>query len=255
MRKHKPLLDKLTALNRGIAILIDPEKAMNEVQFARQLDAICAISPEFIFIGGSTVNADQMSQTIELIKATTSIPLIIFPGGTSQLNTSADGLLFLSLISGRNPTYLIGQQVEAAELLFQSNMEIISTGYILVDGGFQSAVERVSGTAAIAQNDVALISSTAKAGILLGMDCLYVDAGSGAHTPVSEEIIHELSSLGRPLIIGGGLRTIASIQKAHEAGANLVVIGNKLEEDSLLIEELIQYRLHGVQVGSQPDTH
>jgi len=251
MREQKPLLAKLSKLSRGIAILIDPEKAMNDVQFARQLLAICEISPEFIFIGGSTVNAEQMGQAIELIKATTSIPLIIFPGGTSQLNTSADGLLFLSLISGRNPTYLIGQQVEAAELLFQSNMEIISTGYILVGGGFQSAVERVSGTAPITQNDVALISSTAKAGILLGMDCLYVDAGSGAYTPVSEEIIQELSALGRPLIIGGGLRTIASIQKAHDAGATLVVIGNKLEEDSLLIEELIQYRSHGVQVGSQ----
>jgi putative glycerol-1-phosphate prenyltransferase len=242
MRNQKPLLAKLSKLNRGIAILIDPEKAMNEAQFARQLHAICAISPEFIFIGGSTVNAVQMSSAIELIKATTSIPLIIFPGGTSQLDTRADGLLFLSLISGRNPRYLIGQQVEAAALLFQSNMEILSTGYILVDGGIQSAVERVSGTAPIPQNDVTHIASTAKAGILLGMDCLYVDAGSGARTPVSEEIIRELSALGNPLIIGGGLRTIASIQKAHDAGANLVVIGNKLEEDSTLLEELIRYR-------------
>lgn len=242
MRKQKPLLAKLSTLNRGLAILIDPEKAMNEAQFARQLHAICAISPEFIFIGGSTVKAEQMSRAIELIKATTSIPLIIFPGGTSQLDTRADGFLFLSLISGRNPNYLIGQQVEAAELLFQSNMEIISTGYMLVDGGIQSAVERVSGTAPIPQNDVKHIASTAKAGILLGMDCLYVDAGSGARTPVSEEIIRELSALGNPLIIGGGLRTIASIQKAHEAGANLVVIGNKLEEDASLLEELIQYR-------------
>ena len=143
MRKKKPLLAKLSTLNRGLAILIDPEKAMNKVQFTRQLDAICAISPEFIFIGGSTVNAEQMSQTIDLIKATTSIPLIIFPGGTSQLNTSADGLLFLSLISGRNPTYLIGQQVEAAEQLFESNMEIISTGYILVDELGQKSKKRV----------------------------------------------------------------------------------------------------------------
>ena len=111
-----------------------------------------------------------------------------------------------------------------------------------MDGGIQSAVERVSGTAPIPQNDVTHIASTAKAGILLGMDCLYVDAGSGAHTPVSEEIIRELSALGNPLIIGGGLRTIASIQKAHDAGANLVVIGNKLEEDSTLLEELIRYR-------------
>ena len=242
MRNQKPLLAKLSKLNRGIAILVDPEKAMNEAQFTRQLQAICAISPEFIFIGGSTVNAEQMSSAIELIKAATSIPLIIFPGGTEQLDTRADGLLFLSLISGRNPRYLIGQQVEAAALLFQSNMEILSTGYILVDGGIQSAVERVSGTAPIPQNDVTHIASTAKAGILLGMDCLYVDAGSGAHTPVSEEIIRELSALGNPLIIGGGLRTIASIQKAHDAGANLVVIGNKLEEDSTLLEELIRYR-------------
>ena len=242
MRNQKPLLAKLSKLNRGIAILVDPEKAMNEAQFTRQLQAICAISPEFIFIGGSTVNAEQMSSAIELIKAATSIPLIIFPGGTSQLDMRADGLLFLSLISGRNPRYLIGQQVEAAALLFQSNIEIISTGYILVDGGIQSAVERVSGTTPIPQNDVTHIASTAKAGILLGMDCLYVDAGSGAHTPVSKEIIRELSALGNPLIIGGGLRTIASIQNAHDAGANLVVIGNKLEEDSTLLEELIRYR-------------
>jgi phosphoglycerol geranylgeranyltransferase len=242
MRNQKPLLAKLSKLNRGIAILVDPEKAVNEAQFTRQLQAICAISPEFIFIGGSTVNSEQMSSAIELIKATTSIPLIIFPGGTEQLDTRADGLLFLSLISGRNPRYLIGQQVEAAALLFQSNMEILSTGYILVDGGIQSAVERVSGTTPIPQNDVTHIASTAKAGILLGMDCLYVDAGSGARTPVSEEIIRELSALGNPLIIGGGLRTIASIQTAHEAGANLVVIGNKLEEDSTLLEELIRYR-------------
>jgi putative glycerol-1-phosphate prenyltransferase len=242
MRNQKPLLAKLSKLNRGIAILVDPEKAVNEAQFTRQLQAICAISPEFIFIGGSTVNSEQMSSAIELIKATTSIPLIIFPGGTEQLDTRADGLLFLSLISGRNPRYLIGQQVEAADLLFQSNIEILSTGYILVDGGIQSAVERVSGTAPIPQNDVTHIASTAKAGILLGMDCLYVDAGSGARTPVSEEIIRELSALGNPLIIGGGLRTIASIQTAHEAGANLVVIGNKLEEDSTLLEELIRYR-------------
>ena len=250
MRNQKPLLAKLSKLNRGIAILVDPEKAMNEAQFTRQLQAICAISPEFIFVGGSTVNAEQMSSAIELIKAATSIPLIIFPGGTEQLDTRADGLLFLSLISGRNPRYLIGQQVEAAALLFQSNIEIISTGYILVDGGIQSAVERVSGTAPIPQNDVTHIASTAKAGILLGMDCLYVDAGSGAHTPVSEEIIRELSALGNPLIIGGGLRTIASIQKAHDAGANLVVIGNKLEEDSLLIEELMRYRSRAIEVGS-----
>lgn len=242
MRNQKPLLAKLSKLNRGIAILVDPEKAVNEAQFTRQLQAIYAISPEFIFIGGSTVNSEQMSSAIELIKATTSIPLIIFPGGTEQLDTRADGLLFLSLISGRNPRYLIGQQVEAAALLFQSNMEILSTGYILVDGGIQSAVERVSGTAPIPQNDVTHIASTAKAGILLGMDCLYVDAGSGARTPVSEEIIRELSALGNPLIIGGGLRTIVSIQKAHDAGANLVVIGNKLEEDSTLLEELIRYR-------------
>ena len=242
MHNQKPLLAKLSKLKRGIAILVDPEKAVNEAQFTRQLQAICAISPEFIFIGGSTVNSEQMSSAIELIKATTSIPLIIFPGGTEQLDTRADGLLFLSLISGRNPRYLIGQQVEAAPLLFQSNMEILSTGYILVDGGIQSAVERVSGTAPIPQNDVTHIASTAKAGILLGMDCLYVDAGSGARSPVSEEIIRELSALGNPLIIGGGLRTIASIQTAHEAGANLVVIGNKLEEDSTLLEELIRYR-------------
>ncbi|MFM7596496.1 MAG: geranylgeranylglyceryl/heptaprenylglyceryl phosphate synthase [Flavobacteriales bacterium] len=242
MLEQKPILTKLSRLNRGIALLIDPEKAMNEVLFARQLQAICAIGPDFIFMGGSTVNAEQMSRAIELTKASTSIPLIIFPGSTSQINTEADGLLFLSLISGRNPAFLIGQQVEAATLLFESNMEIISTGYMLVDGGINSAVARVSGTSPIAQENLNLITSTAKAGILLGMDCLYVDAGSGAKTTVSEEIIQHLSVLGRPLIIGGGIRNIHAVEKAHKAGANLVVIGNKLEEDTELVAALMRYK-------------
>lgn len=241
MHKQSNLLAKLANTHKGIAILIDPEKAGNQEQFNQQLAAIKLIAPAFIFVGGSTVSTTEMNSVIERVKASTDIPLIIFPGGLSQINTEADGILFLSLISGRNPRYLIGAHVEAAAQLFDAPVEVISTGYILVDGGITSSVARVSETAPIPQHEVKLISSTAKAGILLGMHCLYVDAGSGAITPVSTEIINALSGLGCPLIIGGGLRTITSIKKAHEAGATLVVIGNKLEEDPSFMKELAHY--------------
>lgn len=241
MHKQSKLLAKLANTHKGIAVLIDPEKAGNQEQFNQQLAAIKLIAPAFIFVGGSTVSTTEMNSVIERVKASTDIPLIIFPGGLSQINTEADGILFLSLISGRNPRYLIGAHVEAAAQLFDAPVEVISTGYILVDGGITSSVARVSETAPIPQHEVKLISSTAKAGILLGMHCLYVDAGSGAITPVSTEIINALSGLGCPLIIGGGLRTITSIKKAHEAGATLVVIGNKLEEDPSFMKELAHY--------------
>lgn len=241
MHKQSKLLAKLANTHKGIAVLIDPEKAGNQEQFDQQLAAIKLIAPAFIFVGGSTVSTTEMNSVIERVKASTDIPLIIFPGGLSQINTEADGILFLSLISGRNPRYLIGAHVEAAAQLFDAPVEVISTGYILVDGGITSSVARVSETAPIPQHEVKLISSTAKAGILLGMHCLYVDAGSGAITPVSTEIINALSGLGCPLIIGGGLRTITSIKKAHEAGATLVVIGNKLEEDPSFMKELAHY--------------
>ncbi len=241
MHKQSNLLAKLANTRKGIAVLIDPEKAGNQEQFDQQLAAIKLIAPAFIFVGGSTVSTTEMNSVIERVKASTDIPLIIFPGGLSQINTEADGILFLSLISGRNPRYLIGAHVEAAAQLFDAQVEVISTGYILVDGGITSSVARVSETAPIPQHEVKLISSTAKAGILLGMHCMYVDAGSGAITPVSTEIINALSGLGCPLIIGGGLRTITSIKKAHEAGATLVVIGNKLEEDPSFMKELAHY--------------
>ncbi|MCF8269681.1 MAG: geranylgeranylglyceryl phosphate synthase family protein [Crocinitomicaceae bacterium] len=243
MHKQSTLLNKLANTRKGIAILIDPEKASDQQQFDQQLAAIKLIAPAFIFIGGSTVSATEMNSVVERLKASTGIPLIIFPGGISQINTEADGILFLSLISGRNPRYLIDAHVEAASQLFDAPVEVISTGYILVEGGITSAVARVSETDPIPQDEVSLIASTAKAGILLGMHCLYVDAGSGASTPVSTAIINALSGLGCPLIIGGGLRTIASIKKAHEAGASLVVIGNKLEEDPSFMKELAQYNI------------
>ncbi len=241
MPKNPSLLSRLSNTPKGIAILIDPEKAKNKDQFNQQLAAIEEIKPAFIFIGGSTVSKAEMNSAIERIKDRTQVPLILFPGGIAQINTAVDGILFLSLISGRNPTYLIGAHVEVAEQLYDAQIEVVSTGYILVEGAVNSAVSRVSKTDPIPQHELAVISATAKAGILLGMHCLYVDAGSGAKTPVSTEIIQELSGFGCPLIIGGGLTTIAAIKNAHEAGANLVVIGNKLEEDPSFAKELAHY--------------
>ncbi|MEM7084879.1 MAG: geranylgeranylglyceryl/heptaprenylglyceryl phosphate synthase [Bacteroidota bacterium] len=211
-----------------LAVLIDPDKfeLTHTASFLRNLPS----DTSHIFVGGSTVSAGETESLVRDIKLYTSRPVLIFPGDFSQITDVADGLLFLSLLSGRNPEYLIGQQVRAISRLRSTQLEVIATGYLLIDGGRESAVARVTGTSPMPQEAVQHIVDTAKAGILMGAKLIYLEAGSGAIIPVSATIISEVKKeIDVPLIVGGGIRSEAQKQVAYEAGADMVVMGTIYE--------------------------
>ncbi len=211
-----------------LAILIDPEKFELEdaASFLRNLPA----ATTHVFVGGSTVLEGTTEALIKELKLYTAKPILLFPGDVSQITEAADGLLFLSLLSGRNPEYLIEQQIKAVSKLQGSRLEIISTGYILIDGEKESAVAQVTQTNPISQNDIQLIVDTAKAGELMGAKLMYLEAGSGAKKPVSAEIISAVKKeLNIPLIVGGGIKTIEQINNAYQAGATMIVMGTAFE--------------------------
>ena len=192
-----------------------------------------------IFVGGSMVEERATETLILQIKKHTKLPVLLFPGDVKQISDKADGLLFLSLISGRNPEYLIGKQVEAVSKLRDTKLEVIPTGYILIENGKSTSVEKVSQSEPIPRNEIQKIADTAKAGELLGMKLIYLEAGSGAVHPVPSEIISFVKQdLNIPLIIGGGIRTTQQLKNAYDAGADLVVIGTAFEEDEGFFEEL-----------------
>lgn len=211
-----------------LAVLIDPDKFDDDkaAVFLRKLPR----QVTHLFVGGSTVEAFKTEATVKAIKAETTLPVVLFPGHYTQITEAADALLFLSLLSGRNPEYLIGQQVKSVEVLRHSDLEIIPTGYILIDGGRESAVQRVSGTEPLPQEDIGKIVNTALAGQFSGKKLIYLEAGSGACTPVSEEIISAVrAAVNIPVIVGGGLRTSEALQNVFTAGASMAVVGTAFE--------------------------
>jgi putative glycerol-1-phosphate prenyltransferase len=217
---------------KQLAILIDPDKSNNEKQLINLINKINILNPNFIFVGGSTVDVKDFKNCIHTIKINTQIPVIIFPGSHLQVDEQADGILFLSLISGRNPDFLIGHQIQAAPVIKQSNICVIPTAYMLIDGGKMSSVAYVSQTTPIPADQNIIAKNTAVAGELMGMQCVFMDAGSGAKNPVSSTMIKTVSeNINVPLIIGGGIKTIKDVKKAYQSGADVVVIGNKIEED------------------------
>lgn len=224
------LPEQLTQPNK-IAVLIDPEKCQSEKQIKNLAEKIHFSEVDFIFVGGSTVSEKEFDQTITLLKELVEIPLIIFPGSSSQVSDHADGILLLNLISGRNPDYLIGHHVQAASKIAESDLEVISTSYLLIDGGSQSSVAYVSQTTPIPQNQTSIAYQTALAGKLIGHKAIFLDAGSGAKNTVSAGMVESLKKLNQPLIVGGGIKSVDQIRELHQAGANVVVIGNKIEED------------------------
>ncbi|MDI9310911.1 MAG: geranylgeranylglyceryl/heptaprenylglyceryl phosphate synthase [Limnohabitans sp.] len=224
----------LSAKIKGVkllAILIDPDKV--ELSQISSLTEKIKLSPTtHIFIGGSIVENNIISDLIIELKKHTELPILIFPGHPSQISEQADGLLFLSLLSGRNPDYLIEHHINSVEILQNSKLEIIPTGYILIDGGKETAVQRVSKTQPIERRNVDLAYKTAKAGEYLGKKLIYLEAGSGALLPVPLEIIHKVSkSITIPLIVGGGITSKEAIESAFIAGADMVVIGTAFEND------------------------
>jgi putative glycerol-1-phosphate prenyltransferase len=225
------ILSKIASEEKLLSVLIDPDK-FDESEASGFLQKL----PEqtsFLFVGGSTVEAKRTKSCVEAIKKFTNVPVILFPGDFTQIADAADGILFLSLISGRNPEYLIGQQVKAAPVLQKTELEIIPVGYILIDGGKESAVERVSRTKPLSQQEVELIVQTALAGEYSGQKMIYLEAGSGAAFPVSKEIISEVrKAVSLPLIVGGGIRSREQMRQAYHAGADIVVVGTAFEEGS-----------------------
>lgn len=213
---------------RLFAVLIDPEKCVGTT-LEQVIDTANKAQPNFLFVGGSQLQ-NSVDTTVIHIKRLTTIPVVLFPGNAFQLTNKADALLLLSLISGRNAEWLIGQHVQAAKVIQESALETISTGYILIDGGNTTAVERVSKTKPLQHDAIDEVVSTALAGELLGNKLIYLEAGSGAQNPVPTSLIKAVKeSIHIPLIVGGGLTSTDAIKKAYEAGADIVVVGNYLE--------------------------
>lgn len=214
---------------KSLAVLIDPDKFKE----ANAKAFLAELPPEtsFILVGGSTVEKDKTETTVNAIKENSNFPVILFPGDHTQITGSADAIFFLSLISGRNPEYLIGQQVRSVQQLRKANLEIIPTGYVLIDGGNVCAVERVSNTRPIHQSEIELIVNTALAGQYSGKKMIYLEAGSGANNPVSEEIISAVkAAINIPLVVGGGIRTTQQLMRSYDAGADMIVIGTAFEQ-------------------------
>jgi len=226
------LYDILSDRSKKVAILVDPDKMNSTINLAPLLAKIKMLNPSFILIGGSTVGVDDFENCIRIVKKHVQIPILLFPGSPSQISSKADGILFLTLISGRNPDFLIGHQVESAPKIKKMNLESIPTGYVLIDGGKTSAVAYVSQTTPIPEDQLSIAVNTCIAGEMLGLKALFLDAGSGATNPVSATMISAIkANTGLPLIVGGGIKSLIQIETAFSAGADLVVIGNKVEED------------------------
>lgn len=224
--------------NKLLAVLIDPDKFQlkNALQFINKVNNSVITH---VFIGGSEVGQNVTQALVEVIKMLTDLPIVLFPGDVTQISKDADAILFLSLLSGRNPDYLIDKQVQAVPLLEKTQLEVISTGYILIESGKTTAVQRVTNTLPLNRTDVDAITNTAKAGELLGKKLIYLEAGSGATYEVPAEVIESVKNkIDIPLIVGGGIRTKAQIENAFIAGADMVVIGTAFEENQQFFEQL-----------------
>jgi putative glycerol-1-phosphate prenyltransferase len=225
---------------KKLGILVDPEKTNTADQIRLFTEKVNLLKPAFILVGGSTVSKREMDNCIQNLKQYTTSKLVIFPGSHQQVNEHADGILFLSLISGRNPDYLIGHQVESACLVRELKLEAIPTGYILIEGGAVSAVSYISQTSPIPADQYSIAIKTAIAGELLGLQSIFLDAGSGAKHSVSPEMIRQVKkNITVPLIVGGGIKSISGIESCFDAGADLVVIGNKIEDDIDFLLDLV----------------
>lgn len=226
---YEGILKAVSQEKNSLAILIDPDKfsTSDTASFLQQLPT----ETTHLFVGGSTDANGHTEATVKALKNHSQLPVILFPGDHTQITKFADAILFLSLLSGRNPEYLVGQQLKAVEKLKESKLEVIPTGYILVDGGTESAVARVSNTKPLSQDAVSTIVHTAMAGEFMGAKLIYLEAGSGAINPVRPEIISEVKkAINIPLIVGGGIKTEAQKQAAYKAGADLIVMGTAFEK-------------------------
>jgi len=221
---------------KKIALLIDPDK----FKTAAALKNGIAAGVDFIFVGGSLLSQGSLQRCVESIKKTTDIPLVLFPGSTDQIDPHADAILFLSLISGRNPDNLIGKHVESAPILKKTSLEIIPTGYMLIDGGNITSASYMSNTIPIPYGKSDIAVCTAMAGEMLGLKLIYLDTGSGAQKHVAVKMVREVKkNIDIPLIIGGGIRTPENAYDICSAGADMIVIGTVAEQSPESISEIV----------------
>lgn len=229
---YKNITNAMEAGKKLLAVLIDPDK-VDLKSLPVFFDKVHQSITTHILVGGSTDIDYKTEQVVKTVKRLTQLPVILFPGDYSQITEQADGLLFLSLLSGRNPEYLIEQHIKAVPKLEKTNLEIIPTGYLLLNGGVETAVQRVSQTKPISQQNIELITNTAMAGAFSGKQLIYLEAGSGARHTVHPNIIKAVKQkLKIPLIVGGGIKTSKQVEEAYSAGADMIVIGTAFEKDN-----------------------
>ncbi len=224
---------------KSLSILIDPDKIYDTKSLAKLVDLSSDNGVDYFMIGGSLIISDNLSETVKFVKNRSEIPVILFPGSNLHIDKSADAILFLSLISGRNPEFLIGQHVIAAPVLKISNLEILSTGYILVGNNANTTVAHISQTFPIPTRKPEIAVCTAIAGEMLGMKLIYLDAGSGASEEVPQGMIEQVrKSIELPLIVGGGINTLEKVNTAYKAGADMLVLGTAVEDQLKFIGEV-----------------
>lgn len=224
---------------KSVAVLVDPDKADDVIKLKHLVHLANENCIDFFFVGGSLVTTPNISEVIQLIKEDVNIPVVLFPGSSLQIDPSADAILFLSLISGRNPDLLIGQHVQAAPILKNNHMEVMPTGYMLISSGRTSSVAYISNTTPIPEDKYSLAACTALAGEMLGLRLIYLDAGSGAEREISPRMISAVrKAINVPMIVGGGINTPQKALSALEAGADVIVIGNALEKTPDLLTEI-----------------
>ena len=231
---------------KHLAVLIDPDSIESESQLINICKHSNESSIDFILVGGSLITNGFFDRCIQIIKQHTQIPVVLFPGNIMQVSKDADAILLLSLISGRNPDLLIGKHVLAAPMLKKSGLEIIPTGYMLIDGGNITSVSYMSNTTPIPAEKHSIAACTAMAGEMLGLQVTYMDAGSGAQHPISTKIISAVrESVNGPIFIGGGIKTPEGAIAACNAGADVVVVGNAFEKEPELIGQIAK-AVHGL---------
>ncbi len=226
---------------KSIAVLIDPDKVEDSNHLQLLINLASENCVDYFFVGGSLVTTPNLTEVVRKIKENVNIPVVLFPGNSIQLEPAADGILFLSLISGRNPELLIGQHVIAAPIIKKTSLEVIPTGYMLVNSGRTTSVAYISNTNPIPEDKYSLAACTAMAGEMLGLQTIYMDAGSGAERNISPKMIATVrKSVNVPLIIGGGIDTSRKALESLEAGADMIVIGNALEKNPTLLNEIAE---------------
>jgi putative glycerol-1-phosphate prenyltransferase len=238
MKIYNRIIDKLSTGKKQFSVLIDPDKSCMP-----DLENICSMAirskVDYFFIGGSLITNDTIDSCIKILKQNTDIPVVIFPGNIMQVHKDADGILFLSLISGRNPEMLIGKHVIAAPYIKQYGLEVIPTGYMLIESGRPTTALYMSNTIPIPRDKDDIAVCTAMAGEMLGLKMIYMDAGSGAMAHISLSMIKKVKkNISIPLIVGGGIKTAQMAKEIYSAGADMIVIGNAVEKNTSLIEEI-----------------